>query len=190
MKGTSSTFCCLSFAIILQSVAVDARADAFYQPASSPIESEWRSAGSLFLEGIGQIMTGLAGIEGKELANAQSEMAKASASLSKVSVLYSNLQSDIKEPRKVRLDKIPPQRMAFMKGLFSYYKTELPSDERQAAVIAGTEAVGLAKMLDSDKERFANYKLEDVQTLIRSVTRVLEIGTGTAELLKYGLEGG
>src|ERR1700758_1132988 len=103
MKGTNFTFCCLSLWIVLQCSTVNASADAFFQPVSGPIQSEWRNAGSEFLEGIAQIMAGVSSIEKKELDSAQSEMANASTSLSKASDLYLSIQADIKESRKVYL---------------------------------------------------------------------------------------
>jgi hypothetical protein len=65
---------------------------------------------------------------------------------------------------------------------------EVPHDEIQVAELAGSEALGLEKVIENEKKRPADYSPEDVQMLIRNVTRVLQVGTATAELLKYGVE--
>jgi hypothetical protein len=188
MKKTRLNFLWLFLKVALCSAPIGAKADFFWQPPSSPIESEWRNAGSLFLEGIAQTLNGMAGFEGKDIASAKSEMAKASASLLKARDLYSNVQSKISAPRRVALDKIPPDRLRFIQGLFENYKMKLPSDERQAAEIAGAQALQLANRLQSDKERFASYEFQDFRALVGEVTGALQIGADTTELLKYGLE--
>jgi hypothetical protein len=94
----------------------------------------------------------------------------------------------LKEGRKVDLDRVPRERIAAIIGLLHYYNAEVPHDEIQVAELAGSEALGLEKVIENEKKRPADYSPEDVQMLIRNVTRVLQVGTATAELLKYGVE--
>src|SRR5262245_50867663 len=115
MKSANSMCMQLVFVATLFSMAVDARADFFYQPPNSLIQSEWRSAGSVFLERIAQIMNGLAAIEGGDLASAQSEMARARESLGKARDHYSALESNIRAPRSIALEKFPPERLGSLK---------------------------------------------------------------------------
>jgi hypothetical protein len=188
MEKIRPTFWWFCLWIAFQSSSVDASADAFFQPANGPIQQEWRNAGSEFLKGIAQIMSGVSSIENKEFDTAQSEITSASSSLSKSGDLYLRIKADLKEGRKVDLDRVPRERIAAIIGLLHYYNAEVPHDEIQATELAGSEALGLEKVIENEKKRPADYSPEDVQMLIRNVTRVLQIGTATAELLKYGVE--
>jgi hypothetical protein len=188
MKGIKLRLSWLSVGAALLSMVPGTKADFFYQPPTSSIEPEWRNAGSVFLEGIAEIMSGLSGLEkGEDPTSVRSEMAKATLSLQKARELYQGIQSRIGRPRRIDFDKVPPKRVLVMRGLFEHYERKLPSDEGQAAFLAGEEALQLAQALERDKERFGRYELDNFRALITQVTRALQFGTALAELMKYGL---
>jgi hypothetical protein len=176
-------------AVALLSVVLEARADVFCQPPSGPIQNEWREAGAVFLEGIAQIVTGLARIEASDIPGAQSEMTNAGKSLRKAHELYQSIASHISRPRAINLNKLSTERLRIMQGFFEHSGPKLPSDERQAALVAGGEALGLAEVLEKDKELFTP-RIEDLQALLVEVTRTLQRGTILTELMKSGLTEG
>jgi hypothetical protein len=72
-------------------------------------------------------------------------------------------------------------------GFFEHSDSKLPTDEREAALLGGKEALGLAEVLKRDKELFVRNKSEGLQALLVQVTQTLQRGTLSTELMKSGL---
>ena len=89
-----------------------------------------------------------------------------------------------KNPRQVSISKLPEDRRSRVDAAFKEFDVkEPPTDEKQAADLAGKETAALLSWTRGQRGQILKSDLRTVHLLIRKISRLQNIGAATAELM-------
>ena len=167
--------------ILMLSTAV--KAELIYQPTESKIDKLWRSAGSSLLDGLSSIFDGLVALEQKDPFMAKKIMELAELRLKASKKAYTQVIKAIKRPRKIKTGALPGDRRERILRTFSSYKVQLPADELSVAKLAVEETERLIQVVGKRSSKFNENNLLEVQFILQQITRLLRLGTYSAEMM-------
>ena len=89
-----------------------------------------------------------------------------------------------KNPRKVSISKLPVTGRSRVEAAFKEFEVrEPPTDEKQAADLAGKETAALLSWTRAQRQQILKSDLQTVHVLIRKISRLQNVGAATAELM-------
>lgn len=178
-----------AFAVTLCLVGHSARPDFLYQPPPvdpSSMDKQWREAGSGLFNGIARLNEALGALELKDGNRAEQRLKEADMLLSAAADTYIKVivPAVEKNPRKVSISKLPVTGRSRVEAAFKEFEVrEPPTDEKQAADLAGKETAALLSWTRAQRQQILKSDLQTVHVLIRKISRLQNVGAATAELM-------
>ena len=169
--------------IVILILSTTVKAELIYQPTESKIDKLWRRAGSSLFDGLSLIFDGLVALEQKDPLMAKKVMEVAELRLKTAKQAYTQVIKAIKRPRKIKMRALPRDRHEKIQRTFLSYKVQLPADELAVAKLAVGETERLIQVVKERSPRFEGNNLPEVQLILQQITRLLQLGTYSAEMM-------
>jgi len=169
--------------IVILILSATVKAELIYQPTESKIDKLWRRAGSSLFDGLSLIFDGLVALEQKDPLMAKKVMEVAELRLKTAKQAYTQVIKAIKRPRKIKMSALPGDRREKIQRTFLSYKVGLPAGELAVAKLAVEETERLIQVVRGKSSRFEGNNLPEVQLILQQITRLLQLGTYSAEMM-------
>lgn len=175
--------CVVLASSVLVLFAFSARAELVFNLPTGEVERESREASAVLLAGISGIFDALAAVEARQRGTAEQAFETVRAQLAEAGKRFEILKSRMAfNGRKLNFSRISAARLKIIQRRFTFYKLPVPNTEGQVIDLAVGQVGNLQEVLRRREFAYEGKDLKAARTILSAVTRLLAIGTMSAEL--------